>query len=550
MRRILDKIFSLSAFCSILLMLAALVVILGPMIYRGSEAVFFDATVEWRKMQFYEDYWKRGDAEQIKAEQSRTNEARRSIYEIMDRFATGIDVEPNVERVKNVYRQLKDQLRNRQEQGKISEDKRFEIREHAWVLRKALTAAYYATDNQKAMEHLEKVLNYPEKDIFEGTEGRRFFELARQYRPVAANFNFDKRDQYAKPFEEVRELIYELLGPAPGGKPRSMLIKSRYGATRWDRAQEILDDILYTTDWVIPEGGDETSRRVMERVPRAKQFAGTVMEKVFSILKNDLDEMLNPRFTFYWQYFIDDSVPSHLYGGVWPDIFGTLLITTLSLLLAFPVGIIAAAYLVECAGDNIFVRVIRTCINTLAGVPSIVFGLFGMAFFLGYLPEFEWLGLSKESNVLAGAMTMSLLILPIIIRASEEAIRTVPRPYREASLALGASKFRTFMTVTLPASLPGVLTGAILSMSRAAGETAPLLGVAAVFVKRGMVTSITEGPTRVLSYSSYAILGNPDAQNAPHKQYGLVMTLILIVMILNIAAIILRWRASRKLRGQ
>ncbi len=550
MRRFLDKIFSLTAGGSILLMLAALLIILGPMILRGARAVFFDATVEWRKMHFYEDYWRRGDPKQIKDEQQRTNKARSELYKIMDRFAIGIDVEPNMERVKNVYRQLKDQLKNWQEQGRISRDERFEIRGEAWVLRKKLTAAFQTTQNQKALEYLNEVLDYPRKDIFKGTEGQRFFELAGRYASVARNFNFDKRDQYAESFEQVRKLIYKLLGPKPDTKPESILIKSRYGATRWDRAQEILDDILYKTTWVTPEGGDESSRRVMKRIARVTDFRGTEMEKVFSILENDLDDMLNPRFTFYWRYFFDDSVPSHLYGGIWPDIFGTLLITALSLLFAFPVGLIAAAYLVECAGENIFVRIVRTCINTLAGVPSIVFGLFGMAFFLGFLPKFKWLRLSPESNVLAGAMTMSLLILPIIIRASEEAIRTVPRHYKEASLALGASKFHTFMTVTLPSSLPGVLTGAILSMSRAAGETAPLLGVAAVFAKRGMVESLFKGPTRVLSYSSYAILYNPDAKNAPHQQYGVVMTLILIVIILNVTAIILRWRASGKLRGR
>ena len=136
-------------------------------------------------------------------------------------------------------------------------------------------------------------------------------------------------------------------------------------------------------------------------------------------------------------------------------------------------GIVSASYLVEYGGDTLVIRIIRTCINTLAGVPSIVFGLFGLAFFVL---------LFGRPCILAAAMTLAVLSLPVMIRASEEAIRAVPTTYKEASLALGAGRFRTFMTVTFPAALPGILTGMILSLSRAAGETAPILFTGAVFL--------------------------------------------------------------------
>ena len=179
-----------------------------------------------------------------------------------------------------------------------------------------------------------------------------------------------------------------------------------------------------------------------------------------------------------------------------------------------------------------------------------------LAFFLGWLPDllersFGSSVLSKESNIFAGAMTLGLLVLPIMIRASEEAIRAVPTTYKEASLALGASGFRTFMVVTLPAGLPGILTGIILSMSRAAGETAPILFTAAVAFRMGLPDSVFEGGTRALSYSSYDIaVGDRTAMDFPHKQYGMISTLILLVLIMNIAAILLRSRVARKLRGQ
>jgi phosphate transport system permease protein len=224
-----------------------------------------------------------------------------------------------------------------------------------------------------------------------------------------------------------------------------------------------------------------------------------------------------------------------------------VLITVLSILFALPLGVVAAAYLVEVAGDSILVKVIRTCINTLAGVPSIVFGLFGLAFFvLWFLPHF---GLDRQSSIWAGALTLALLVLPVMIRASEEAIRSVPPAYKEGALALGAGRLRCFVTVTLPAALPGVLTGLILSMSRAAGETAPLLFTAAVAL--GPIPESLSQPTRALSYGSHDLaVGDRIAMMVPHQQYGMVATLVLLVLVLNIAAIWIRGRVARNLRGQ
>jgi phosphate transport system permease protein len=157
------------------------------------------------------------------------------------------------------------------------------------------------------------------------------------------------------------------------------------------------------------------------------------------------------------------------------------------------------------------------------------------------------------SSSLAGGLTLGLLVLPVIIRASEEAIRTVPRAYKEAALALGASRLRCFLTVTLPASLPGVLTGTILAVSRAAGETAPLLFTAAVAVG-GTAWPPWEAvtrPTCTLSYASYHMaVGDRLASQVPHNQYGMVMTLIGVVLALNIVAIYIRSRVARQLRGQ
>jgi phosphate transport system permease protein len=216
------------------------------------------------------------------------------------------------------------------------------------------------------------------------------------------------------------------------------------------------------------------------------------------------------------------------------------------MLFVVPFGVISAAYLVECASDNLVIRIIRMSINTLAGVPSIVFGLFGLAFFvLFFLPLF---GAPSKGCILAASMTLAVLTLPVMIRASEEAIRGVPQTYKEASLALGASRFRTFVKVTLPAALPGILTGVILSLSRVAGETAPVLFTGAVAL--GPMPKSIFDPTRTLSYGSYDMaVGDKLAAMVPHNQFGMVVTLVLLILCLNAVAIVLRSRVFKKLAG-
>jgi phosphate transport system permease protein len=275
-------------------------------------------------------------------------------------------------------------------------------------------------------------------------------------------------------------------------------------------------------------------------------FHDTALEPLFAYVPEHLNEMLRPRFTVYWQFFIDDNFDSHYFGGVGPEIIGTLLITVVGMLFVVPLGVISAAYLVECASEGPIMRILRMSINTLAGVPSIVFGLFGLAFFVLFL--FPKLGFEPKACILAASLTLAVLTLPVMIRASEEAIRTVPRSYKEGSLALGASRFRTFVTVTFPAALPGILTGVILSLSRIAGETAPILFTGAVAM--GPVPKSIFDPTRTLSYGSYDMaVGDRLAMMVPHNQYGMVLTLFVLILVLNAVAIVLRSRVFKKLKG-
>jgi phosphate transport system permease protein len=411
------------------------------------------------------------------------------------------------------------------------------------MLRDELLAALDAPDGALALPHLDAVLAHDQDAALKDTAAGAYFDIAREYRRIATSVDLPRREEYAQSLAKISEAMKGLLGPRPGQPVPEGGAMQRYGATRWDQAQQQLDQLLWDEQWVS-QGPGRPLKKVL--TPRAQQFAGTPLAELFPYVQQNAAAMLGPRWTFYGRFFTDDNVSSHYFGGVGPETLGTLLVTVLAVVVALPLGVVAAAYLVECAPDTHSTRALRTCINTLAGVPSIVFGLFGQAFFMLYLlPKF---GLRRDSSIIAGSLTLAVLVLPVVIRASEEAIRTVPRAFREAALALGAGRLHCFLTVTLPAALPGILTGLILSMSRAAGETAPILFTVAV--ASGPVPRSLAQPTRTLSYGCYDMaVGDRIAMLAPHNLFGMVVTLVAIVLLLNAAAIALRGRVARRLRG-
>ncbi len=544
-RRSMDKIFTGFTFMSVILIAVVLIGILMPMIRKGTGAIVFRGTVEFRRMQF--ERYNRGDEASISAETAAAWEARSRVYEMFDHFRRGIDTSDFEREARAIYSDFADEL----DYYDTPDDERLALRRIARRLRNHLLDAFETGETSVASEILARVTAESENDSLRRTAADRFFPLADRYAAILREIDPGHREKYRQALNEVAEALLKLFG-LPPGHPRPALAQNQYGATRLDQVNHYLDDVLFAETWVSTGPGESL---VKVRTPRHEQFAGTTLEGMFTLLQEGIDEMMRPRLTLYRQYFIDDSTPGHFFGGVWPEILGTLVLTCLAILLAFPVGVTAAAYLVEVAGDNPAVNLIRMCINTLAGVPSIVFGLFGLAFIVLWL--FPKLGLQGEPCTLAAALTLAILILPVIIRASEEAIRAVPATYKEASLALGASRFRCFVTVQLPTAMPGILTGVILSMSRAAGETAPILFTGAVAM--GPALELGKWPflgwlfksTRALSYGSYDIaVGDRLAAMVPHQQFGMVMALIGLVLLLNLSAIIIRSRISRKLRGQ
>ncbi|MFA5094297.1 MAG: phosphate ABC transporter permease PstA [Candidatus Omnitrophota bacterium] len=226
-------------------------------------------------------------------------------------------------------------------------------------------------------------------------------------------------------------------------------------------------------------------------------------------------------------------------GGVAPAIVGTLYLTAGSILFALPLGLACAIYLCEYSPRGFFVNIIRMSINNLAGVPSVVFGLFGLAVFV----KFMKFGIS----ILSGSLTLGILVLPIIISATQEALMAVPHSLREASLALGASKWETIRKIVLPSALPGILTGVILSIGRVAGETAPILFTAATFYSRRYPDSVFS-EVMALPYHIYALMTegtHPEKQTA--IAYG--CALILMVLVLGVSAIAVYIRQRQRIQN-
>ncbi|HII01604.1 TPA: phosphate ABC transporter permease PstA [Methanosarcinaceae archaeon] len=227
-------------------------------------------------------------------------------------------------------------------------------------------------------------------------------------------------------------------------------------------------------------------------------------------------------------------------GGIYPAIVGTVYLIIGSMLVALPMGILAAIYLTEYAGENRTTWAIEMAINNLAGTPSVVFGLFGLAMFVKYL--------GFGPSLLSASLTLALLIIPVIIRSSEEALLAVPPEYRESSLALGISKWQTIRHVVLPASIPGIVTGSILSIGRVAGETAPiLLTGAAYFLPRLPDSVYSQFMALPCHLFVLATAGTNIAQTRP-LQYGTALVLLMIVLAVNFVAVLVRRYYRQKLK--
>jgi phosphate transport system permease protein len=236
-----------------------------------------------------------------------------------------------------------------------------------------------------------------------------------------------------------------------------------------------------------------------------------------------------------WQFLTSPPSSRASQAGIYPALIGSIWIMTLTAILAVPLGIAAAVYLEEYGGSGRWSRLIEVNIANLAGVPSIIYGLLGLALFV------RAMGFGR--SVIAGAATLALLVLPVVILATREALRTVPKSIREGSYALGATKWQTIWNQVLPGALPGILTGLILALSRAVGETAPLIAIGALtyvpFAPDGLLSPFTVLPIQIFNWVS-----RPQAAFAENAAAGIIVLLVMLLT-MNAVAIVLRDRFQR-----
>jgi phosphate transport system permease protein len=237
-----------------------------------------------------------------------------------------------------------------------------------------------------------------------------------------------------------------------------------------------------------------------------------------------------------WEFLTDFPRNGMKEGGVLPAIVGTVLLTIGTAIVAVPVGVGAAIYLSEYAQDNRFTRAIRLAIINLAGIPSVVYGLFGLGIFVLF---FQF-----GKSILAGSFTLGIMTLPIIISTSEEALRAVPRSFRVVSTSMGATRWQTTRRVVLVQALPGIMTGVILGLERAAGETAPILFTAAAFFLPRLPGSLFD-QTMALPYHLFVI--STQVPGMPiHIQYGTALVLLVFVLSMNLLATLIRRHFRRR----
>lgn len=562
-RKILDKSFSALALSSMAIMCAAAVAFLAPIIINGSGAVWFKATVEHFK--FLREVLDRGSAQELAAMTEKSDAAREKLYSLMRAYESPADFKKISGAIASARRAaFAEAAKKSAEFVKILDENKGAA--SAPVIKKfgegifadysGLVSGAAKRSSSPAMAEFlageKDALQDGARAVLEDFAKIRKLSVLEKGRvrrelPAAALENLgaasEKVSEDNAAYAAFKEGVWELLGPmTQADKEAAKMMRRKFGQTRMDVARKVLGESVLR---IRVNSTDSSGRQTSESVLVAERFKGTPLAEMAKCAEENFTAMMQPRNTFYWGFLFDSPYDSNIFGGIFPMILGTFYLTVGAMIFAAPLGIVAAIYFSEYAKNGRVVNFLRMCVGTLAGVPSIVFGLFGLAFLINTVK------VSESKSVLAGSITLALLILPTIIRSCEEALKTVPNSYREAALGLGAGKWRAICTVILPAALPGMLTGIIISMGRAAGETAPIIFTAATSTGAAIaLADVFTEATPALPWNIYNICSEHEmADKIEHVQYGMVLTLIAIVLLLNSVAIVLRDRLQKKLRG-
>jgi phosphate transport system permease protein len=276
-------------------------------------------------------------------------------------------------------------------------------------------------------------------------------------------------------------------------------------------------------------------RKIIERIGFAGMFIAT-MATVIPIVLIVVFIYRQGAPAISWEFLSGFPRDGMRAGGIFPAIVGTFWLTLGTAVIAVPIGIGAAIYLSEYAADNRWTRIIRVAIINLAGIPSVVYGLFGLGLFVLFL--------QFGTSILAGSLTLAIMTLPIVISTAEEALRAVPNSFRVVSISLGGTRWQTIRRVVLPQAVPGILTGVILGLERAAGETAPILFTVAAFFLPRLPSSMFDA-TMALPYHLFVI--STQVPGMPIQiQYGTAVVLLTFVLGMNVIATIIRSRARAR----
>ncbi|MDD1693828.1 MAG: phosphate ABC transporter permease PstA, partial [Methanoregula sp.] len=282
---------------------------------------------------------------------------------------------------------------------------------------------------------------------------------------------------------------------------------------------------------------DRISEKQVQKIAFCLIGAATlIVLAILIIILSDI--VINGIPALSWEFITQPPKDLGRAGGIFPAIAGTLYLVSGAIAIALPLGVGAAIYLVEYTREGTITKIIRTGVDLLNGTPSIVFGLFGFAFIVLYL--------NAGVSLLAGQITLALMVLPTVIRTTEESLKNIPQSLREGSLALGATRWQTISRVVIPPAVPGIVTGAILSIGRAAGETAPIMFTAVVFSSRFLPDSIFD-PVMALPYHLFILATNVPGSST--NKYGTALVLLLLVIGFYAAAIIVRTHFRNKSRG-
>jgi phosphate transport system permease protein len=361
-----------------------------------------------------------------------------------------------------------------------------------------------------------------------------------------------ERKQIGRISVEMEDLGYD---------EKAKRITSKIAETKLAELQKQYDVLKAKSDKITAKM-NQTSLFYRVADGREKSLQAEQLLGVFKPNDTGFFGRLGESLTRVWHFLSDDPREANMEGGVFPAIFGTVVMTLTMSFLVTPFGVIAAIYLREYAKQGLFVRIVRICVNNLAGVPSIVFGVFGLAFFVYIVgANIDQTFYSEKlptptfgtPGILWASLTLALLTLPVVIVATEEALSAVPRGVREAALACGASKWQTIQRIVLPASLPGILTGVILAMARGAGEVAPLMLVGVIKLAPSLpIDDIApfihaERKFMHLGFHIYDLgFQSPDAEAAKPMVYATALLLIVVVVTLNLAAILIRNRLKKR----